>query len=47
MAIRASLSLLALMLAATTASALEPEPIQVTPRVYYVQGRTGVASAAT
>jgi glyoxylase-like metal-dependent hydrolase (beta-lactamase superfamily II) len=38
-------TLLAVMLAASVAAeALEPEPIQVTPRVYYVQGRAGIAS---
>ena len=47
-AIRGSLSgaLLALLVAAHPARALEVVPIKVTPRVYYVQGQPGLASSA-
>ena len=36
---------LLLLLLATNAAALELRPIQVTPRIYYVQGKPGIASA--
>ena len=39
-------ALLALLLLCLPARALEVEPIKVTPRVYYVQGKPGIASAA-
>ena len=47
-AIRASLSgaLAALALLARPCAAVELDPIKVTPRVYYVQGKPGLASAA-
>jgi glyoxylase-like metal-dependent hydrolase (beta-lactamase superfamily II) len=41
-----SSALLALSLLCLPASALEVEPIKVTPRVYYVQGKPGIASSA-